>query len=96
MQIFATLLTFLFWGIADLFYKLGNQGEGNRNHLKTGIMVGLVIDVVLNPNLFSVLPVYSSIFSLTYWWLYPSLVSSLIGKLSKLASIPINASSLTP
>ena len=45
MQVFATLLTFLFWGIADLFYKLGNQGEGNRNHLKTGIMVGLVMGI---------------------------------------------------
>ncbi|MEE3342562.1 MAG: EamA family transporter [Bacilli bacterium] len=43
MQIFATLLTFLLWGIADLFYKIGNQGDGNRNHLKTGIMVGLVM-----------------------------------------------------
>ena len=45
MQAVATLLTFLFWGIADLFYKLGNQGEGNRNHLKTGIMVGLVMGI---------------------------------------------------
>ena len=45
MQAFATLLTFLFWGIADLFYKLGNQGEGNKNHLKTGIMVGLVMGI---------------------------------------------------
>ena len=35
----------MFWGIADLFYKLGNQGEGNRNHLKTGIMVGLVMGI---------------------------------------------------
>ena len=45
MQAVATLLTFLFWGIADLFYKLGNRGEGNRNHLKTGIMVGLVMGI---------------------------------------------------
>ena len=45
MQAIATLLTFLFWGIADLFYKLGNRGEGNRNHLKTGIMVGLVMGI---------------------------------------------------
>lgn len=43
MQAFYTLMTFMFWGIADLFYKLGNQGEGERNHLKTGIMVGLVM-----------------------------------------------------
>ena len=45
MQAVATLLTFLFWGIADLFYKLGNRGEGNRNHLKTGVMVGLVMGI---------------------------------------------------
>ena len=45
MQAVATLLTFLFWGIADLFYKLGNRGDGNRNHLKTGIMVGLVMGI---------------------------------------------------
>ena len=45
MQAIATLLTFLFWGIADLFYKIGNQGDGNRNHLKTGVMVGLVMGI---------------------------------------------------
>ncbi len=45
MQAVATLLTFLFWGIADLFYKLGNQGKGDRNHLKTGVMVGLVMGI---------------------------------------------------
>ncbi|MBR2678941.1 MAG: EamA family transporter [Bacilli bacterium] len=45
MQAIATLLTFIFWGIADLFYKIGNRGEGNRNHLKTGIMVGLVMGI---------------------------------------------------
>lgn len=45
MQALATLLTFIFWGIADLFYKIGNKGEGNRNHLKTGVMVGLVMGI---------------------------------------------------
>ena len=45
MQAFATLMTFLFWGIADLFYKLGNQGEGDRNHLKTGVLVGLAMGI---------------------------------------------------
>jgi uncharacterized membrane protein len=39
------LLTFACWGIADLFYKIGNRGKGNRNHLKTGIMVGLVMGI---------------------------------------------------
>ena len=37
------LLTFACWGIADLFYKIGNKGEENYNHLKTGILVGLVM-----------------------------------------------------
>ncbi len=45
MQAFATLLTFLFWGIADLFYKIGNKGQGNRNHLKTAVIVGLVMGI---------------------------------------------------
>ena len=45
MHVLATILTFLFWGIADLFYKLGNRGEGDRNHLKTGVMVGLVMGI---------------------------------------------------
>ena len=35
MWILCTLLTFSFWGIADLFYKMGNRGEGKYNHLKT-------------------------------------------------------------
>ena len=45
MQILATLLTFLLWGIADLFYKIGNQGDNDKNHLKTGIMVGLIMGI---------------------------------------------------
>ena len=43
MWIFCTLLTFICWGVADLFYKMANQGEGEYEHLKTGIMVGLVM-----------------------------------------------------
>lgn len=43
MWILTTLLTFLCWGTADLFYKIGNKQEGDYNHLKTGIMVGLVM-----------------------------------------------------
>ncbi len=39
------LLTMLFWGTADLFYKKG-AAEGERfSHLKTSIMVGLVMGV---------------------------------------------------
>ena len=45
MWILCTLLTFTFWGIADLFYKIGNRGEGKYNHLKTGIMVGLIMGI---------------------------------------------------
>jgi drug/metabolite transporter (DMT)-like permease len=40
-----TLLTFICWGVADLFYKMGNHKEGEYNHLKTGIMVGLVMGI---------------------------------------------------
>jgi drug/metabolite transporter (DMT)-like permease len=40
-----TLLTFLCWGIADVFYKIGNKGEEEYNHLKTGVMVGLVMGI---------------------------------------------------
>lgn len=43
MWIIYTLLTFACWGIADLFYKIGNHGEGEYNHLKTGVFVGLVM-----------------------------------------------------
>jgi len=39
------LLTFACWGIADLFYKIGNRREDNYNHLKTGVFVGLVMGI---------------------------------------------------
>ena len=45
MWVVYTLLTFTLWGIADLFYKIGNKGEENNNHLKTGIYVGLVMGI---------------------------------------------------
>ena len=45
MWIICTLLTFIFWGTADLFYKIGNRGEEDNNHLKTGIMVGLIMGI---------------------------------------------------
>ena len=38
-----SILTFICWGTADLFYKKGNITEGNYNELKTGIIVGLVM-----------------------------------------------------
>ena len=45
MWLTMTLLTFLCWGIADLFYKLGNKNEEKYNHLKTGIVVGIVMGI---------------------------------------------------
>ncbi len=40
-----SLLTFLSWGFADLFYKKGNVGSEEDNHLKTGVIVGLVMGI---------------------------------------------------
>ena len=38
------VLCFLCWGIADLFYKMGNKDESDKNsHLKTGVIVGYVM-----------------------------------------------------
>lgn len=45
MFIVYALLSFLFWGIADLFYKKGNNLDGNNNHIKTGIIVGIVMGI---------------------------------------------------
>ncbi len=45
MFIMYALLSFFFWGIADLFYKKGNSGEGKYNHIKTGIIVGIVMGI---------------------------------------------------
>lgn len=45
MWIVCTLITFFCWGTADLFYKIGNRGKEDTNHLKTGIMVGLVMGI---------------------------------------------------
>ena len=39
------IVTLLFWAVADLFYKLGNKEGDNYSHLKTGIMVGLVMGI---------------------------------------------------
>ena len=45
MWIICTLVTFICWGVADLFYKIGNQGKEDNNHLKTGVMVGLIMGI---------------------------------------------------
>ncbi len=39
-------ITFMAWGTADLFYKKGAVEEENYSHLKTSIMVGLVMGAV--------------------------------------------------
>ena len=40
-----SLLTFICWGVADLFYKKGNIKEEKYQDIKTGIIVGLVMFV---------------------------------------------------
>lgn len=40
-----SLLTFLCWGVADLFYKKGNIKEEKYNDIKTGIVVGIVMGI---------------------------------------------------
>lgn len=37
------VLTFLFWGFADLFYKKGNSEKDKYSHLKTGVIVGFTM-----------------------------------------------------
>ncbi len=39
-------VTFLAWGTADLFYKMGTTETERYSHLKTSIMVGLVMGIV--------------------------------------------------
>lgn len=39
------LITFLFWGLADLFYKKGNITNSRYNELRTGIIVGIVMGI---------------------------------------------------
>lgn len=43
LQIYS-LLSLLFWGVADLFYKIGNNEKKDKySYLKTGAIVGLVM-----------------------------------------------------
>lgn len=39
------VVTLLFWALADLFYKKGAKESDKYSHLKTGIMVGLVMGI---------------------------------------------------
>lgn len=43
MSFLCTFLTFVAWGVADLFYKLGNVNNDKRSHLKTSIIVGFIM-----------------------------------------------------
>jgi len=45
MWLVYAILTFLFWGIADLFYKKSNNNKDQYSHLKTGIIVGIVMGI---------------------------------------------------
>ena len=40
-----SLLSFLAWGIADLFYKKGNIEDKKYNDIKTGIIVGIIMGI---------------------------------------------------
>ena len=45
-MIFYSLLSFACWGIADLFYKIGNTKEKSKySFLKTGAVVGIVMGI---------------------------------------------------
>ena len=39
------VVTLMFWAVADLFYKIGAKEDDKYSHLKTGIMVGLVMGI---------------------------------------------------
>jgi len=47
------IITLMFWAIADLFYKIGAKEDDNYSHLKTGIMVGLVMGIHATIYMFS-------------------------------------------
>lgn len=39
------VITLMFWAVADLFYKIGAKETDQYSHLKTGVMVGLVMGI---------------------------------------------------
>lgn len=45
MWFICAIFTFLFWGVADLFYKKGNVDSNKYSHLVTGMMVGFVMGI---------------------------------------------------
>ena len=47
-----SLLAFILWGTADLFYKKGNIEEKKYNDIKTGIIVGIIMGIYATVYLF--------------------------------------------
>lgn len=45
MWLIMAIVTLLLWGIADLFYKKGNEEKEKYSHLKTGMLVGFVMGI---------------------------------------------------
>lgn len=45
MWLIMALFTLILWGIADLFYKKGNNENDKYSHLKTGMLVGFVMGI---------------------------------------------------
>lgn len=45
MWLVMAIVTLILWGIADLFYKKGNEEKERYSHLKTGILVGFVMGI---------------------------------------------------
>ena len=45
MWLVMALLTLILWGIADLFYKKGNDEKERYSELKTGMLVGFVMGI---------------------------------------------------
>ena len=45
MWFVCALMTLLSWGIADLFYKKGANEEDKYSHLKTSMIVGIVMGI---------------------------------------------------
>ncbi len=52
MWFFCAIITFLAWGVADLFYKRGSDSDETYSHLKTTIAVGVVMGVHATAYLF--------------------------------------------
>ncbi len=45
MWLIMAICTLFLWGIADLFYKIGNKEKDKYSHLKTGMLVGFVMGI---------------------------------------------------